>query len=95
MIRFAEIFYVFHVLIVLVGSIDFLPDPITKIGLESRSRCRSLLLHPPGYPMKLLWRIKIEILMVAGANSCNGLGLLIQRVFHRGRVSIMKYVSLT
>jgi len=37
MIRFAEIFYVFHVLTVLVGSTNILPDPPTKIGLGNRS----------------------------------------------------------
>ncbi len=35
-------------------------------------RCRSLLLRPYKYPLKFLLSFYIEILMVAGANSCNG-----------------------
>jgi len=45
-------------------------------------RCRSLLLLQNGYPEEFLLRIYMGILVVAGANSCNGHGHFIPMIFY-------------
>ena len=53
--------------------------------------CRSLLLLQNGYPEEFLLRIYMGILVVAGANSCNGHGLLKLRICIIYRIFIVVY----